>query len=109
MRPGGLTKEGQSQPCKPGAALPLPPLLTHLSRRFGRGICPMAFKLPDEPLYWRGAICLMIGFFIVLGPHIMRSAMWIDLLGNSQPVGWFAVVLGFVLVWRGWRTQSRKK
>ena len=54
----------------------------------------MAFKLPDEPLYWRGATCLMIGLFIVLGPHIMRSAMWINLLGQSQAVGWFALVLG---------------
>jgi hypothetical protein len=63
----------------------------------------MAFKLPDEPLYWRGACCCMIGLFIVLGPHLMRSPMWIDLLGQSQAVGWFALVLGALFVWGGWR------
>ena len=66
----------------------------------------MAFKLPDEPLYWRGAICCMIGLFIVLGPHVMRSRMWIDLLGQSQAVGWFALVLGVLFLWGGWRKTS---
>ena len=66
----------------------------------------MAFKLPDEPLYWRGATCLMIGLFIVLGPHIMRSPMWINLLGQTQAVGWFALVLGALFMWAGWRKTS---
>lgn len=65
----------------------------------------MASKPSTNLSYWRGGICLILGIFIVLGPHIMRSPFWIDMLASSQAVGWFALVLSALFFWRGWRSR----
>ena len=65
---------------------------------------PMASK-PSDLFFWRGAICAILGVFIVLGPRIMKSPFWVDMLGQSQPVGWFALALAALFFWRGWRSR----
>ena len=64
----------------------------------------MASK-PSNLFFWRGAICAILGLFIVLGPRVMKSPFWVDMLAQSQPVGWFALALGALFVWRGWRSR----
>ncbi len=46
----------------------------------------------------RGLLCLLIGAAVLIGPYIVRSAAWRDMLAGAHVVGWFAVVLGLALI-----------
>jgi len=54
--------------------------------------------MKDDQLLLRGALCVLIGGTILIGPHVLRSSGWLELLAGAQTVGWFAVALGIALI-----------
>lgn len=51
-----------------------------------------------DQMLLRGAVVALIGIAVLLGPYLMRSDGWRELLGGAQLVGWFALVLGVAMV-----------
>lgn len=54
--------------------------------------------LKDNQMLLRGAACAFIGLAVLLGPKLMRSPAWRELLAGAQTVGWFALALGVALI-----------
>ena len=46
----------------------------------------------------RGVLCVLIGAAVLVAPYFVHSALWQQMVGGAQVVGWFAVVLGVALV-----------
>jgi membrane protein YdbS with pleckstrin-like domain len=46
----------------------------------------------------RGALCLLIGIAVLVGPYFLQSSGWHDMIAGAAVVGWFAVVLGIALI-----------
>ena len=55
-------------------------------------------KKDKDQMLLRGAIVALIGAAVLLGPHLLRSPGWRELLGGAQVVGWFALVLGVAMI-----------
>ena len=46
----------------------------------------------------RGILCLVIGVAVLLGPRFLQGTRWFEMVAGAYLVGWFAVVLGVVLI-----------
>ena len=46
----------------------------------------------------RGILCLLIGVAVLLGPRFLQGTRWFEMVAGAYLVGWFAVVLGVVLI-----------
>ncbi len=55
---------------------------------------------PKRPLRTleRGILCLVIGAAVLLGPRFLQGTRWFEMVAGAYLVGWFALVLGAVLV-----------
>jgi len=55
---------------------------------------------PSRPLRTleRGILCLVIGAAVLLGPRFLQGTRWFEMVAGAYLVGWFAVVLGVVLI-----------
>ncbi|NVM88796.1 hypothetical protein [Variovorax sp. SG517] len=55
---------------------------------------------PKRPLRTleRGILCLVIGAAVLLGPRFLQGTRWFEMVAGAYLVGWFAVVLGVVLI-----------
>lgn len=51
-----------------------------------------------DQMLLRGAVIALIGVAVLLGPQLLRSPGWRELLGGAQVVGWFALVLGVAMI-----------
>jgi len=47
---------------------------------------------------FRGIACIVIGAAVLLAPHFLGTTGFAEAVGGSGLVGWFAIVLGAVLV-----------
>lgn len=54
--------------------------------------------MKNDQMLLRGMACALIGVAVLLGPYILRSAAWRDIVNGAQTVGWFALVLGVALM-----------
>ncbi|MDA7417399.1 hypothetical protein PGB34_13600 [Xenophilus arseniciresistens] len=54
--------------------------------------------MKNDQMLLRGMACALIGVAVLLGPYVMRSAGWREMLASAQTVGWFALVLGVALM-----------
>lgn len=61
----------------------------------------------NDQMLLRGAACAFIGLAVLLGPQLLRSPAWRDLLAGAQTVGWFALVLGVALIGVGLMRRGR--
>ncbi|MGJ7611727.1 MULTISPECIES: hypothetical protein [unclassified Variovorax] len=48
----------------------------------------------------RGILCLAIGAAVLLAPRFLQGTRWFEMVAGAYLVGWFALVLGAVLVVR---------
>jgi uncharacterized membrane protein HdeD (DUF308 family) len=46
----------------------------------------------------RGILCLVIGAAVLLAPRFLQGTRWFEMVAGAYLVGWFALVLGAVLV-----------
>jgi uncharacterized membrane protein HdeD (DUF308 family) len=46
----------------------------------------------------RGILCLVIGAAVLLGPRFLQGTRWFEMVAGAYLVGWFALVLGTVLI-----------
>jgi len=46
----------------------------------------------------RGILCLVIGAAVLLGPRFLQGTRWFEMVAEAYLVGWFALVLGVVLI-----------
>ena len=46
----------------------------------------------------RGILCLVIGIAVLLGPRFLQGTRWFEMVAGAYLVGWFALVLGVVLI-----------
>ena len=46
----------------------------------------------------RGILCLVIGAAVLLGPRFLQGTRWFEMVAGAYLVGWFALVLGVVLI-----------
>ncbi|MET3480102.1 hypothetical protein [Variovorax atrisoli] len=46
----------------------------------------------------RGILCLVIGAAVLLGPRFLQGTRWFEMVAGAYMVGWFALVLGVVLI-----------
>jgi len=55
---------------------------------------------PSRPLRTleRGILCLVIGAAVLLGPRFLQGTRWFEMVAGAYLVGWFALVLGVVLI-----------
>jgi hypothetical protein len=51
-----------------------------------------------DQMLMRGVIVALIGAVVLIGPHVLRSESWRELLGSAQLVGWFALALGVAMI-----------
>jgi uncharacterized membrane protein HdeD (DUF308 family) len=49
-------------------------------------------------MFERGILCALIGIAVLVGPYVLQSPKWRDMVAGAYLVGWFAVVLGIALV-----------
>jgi hypothetical protein len=56
-----------------------------------------SLKQANNDLLIKGLVCVMIGLVILLAPLAIQSPALLQVMGQSQWVGWFAVVLGTAL------------
>lgn len=54
--------------------------------------------MKNDQMLLRGMGCALIGVGVLLGPHVVRSQGWREMLASAQTVGWFALVLGGALM-----------
>ncbi|WP_225784779.1 hypothetical protein [Xenophilus sp. Marseille-Q4582] len=54
--------------------------------------------MKNDQMLLRGMACALIGVAVLLGPHVMRSPGWREMVAGAQTVGWFALVLGVALM-----------
>ena len=54
--------------------------------------------MKKDQMLLRGVACALIGVAVLLGPHVMRSPGWREMVADAQTVGWFALVLGVALI-----------
>ena len=54
--------------------------------------------MKKDQMLLRGVACALIGVAVLLGPHVMRSPGWREMVAGAQTVGWFALVLGVALI-----------
>jgi uncharacterized membrane protein HdeD (DUF308 family) len=57
----------------------------------------------------RGALCLLIGIVVLVGPRFMQSSGWHDMVAGAALVGWFALVLGAALIVADLLQRARAK
>ena len=62
-----------------------------------------------DQMLLRGAVVTLIGVAVLLGPHVLRSEGWRELLVGAQMVGWFALVLGLAMIGVDLLRRVRKK
>ncbi|RZL53305.1 MAG: hypothetical protein EOP70_15765 [Variovorax sp.] len=55
-----------------------------------------------------GMACALIGVAVLVGPHVLRSQGWREMLASAQTVGWFALVLGVALIGVGLLRKRRR-
>lgn len=46
----------------------------------------------------RGILCLVIGAAVLLAPRFLQGTRWFEMVAGAYLVGWFALVLGVVLI-----------
>lgn len=46
----------------------------------------------------RGILCFVIGAAVLLGPRFLQGTRWFEMVAGAYLVGWFALVLGVVLI-----------
>ena len=51
-----------------------------------------------DQMLLRGGVVALIGLAVLLGPHVLRSEGWREMLAGAQLVGWFALVLGAAMI-----------
>lgn len=54
--------------------------------------------MKNDQMLLRGVACTVIGVAVLLGPYVLRSPAWRDMVAGAQTVGWFALVLGVAMV-----------
>lgn len=54
--------------------------------------------MKKDQMLLRGVACALIGLAVLLGPQLLRSPAWRELVASAQTVGWFALVLGLALI-----------
>ena len=54
--------------------------------------------MKKDQMLLRGVACALIGVAVLLGPHVMRSPGWREMVAGAQTVVWFALVLGVALI-----------
>jgi hypothetical protein len=69
--------------------MPLPAAPT---RKTTRGL-----KQANSDLLIKGLLCVAIGLAILLAPYGVKSPELLQVLGQSQWLGWFALILGVAL------------
>jgi hypothetical protein len=62
-----------------------------------------------DQMLMRGVIVALIGAVVLLGPHVLRSEGWRELLGGAQLVGWFALALGVAMIAVDLLRRARKR
>ncbi len=54
-------------------------------------------KRANGDLLIKGLLCVVIGLSILLSPYVVKSPGLLQVLGQSQWLGWFALVLGIAI------------
>ena len=62
-----------------------------------------------DQMLLRGVIVTLIGVAVLLGPQVLRSEGWREMLVGAQMVGWFALVLGLAMIGVDLLRRVRKK
>lgn len=70
---------------------------------------PESATMNKDQMLLRGAVVALIGIAVLLGPHVMRSDGWRELLDGAQLVGWFALVLGAAMIGVDLLRRGRRK
>lgn len=54
--------------------------------------------MKNDQMLLRGAMCAVIGAAVLLGPYVLRSPAWRDMVAGAWTVGWFALALGVAMI-----------
>lgn len=54
--------------------------------------------MKNDQMLLRGAMCAFIGAAVLLGPYVLRSPVWHNMVAGAQTVGWFALALGVAMM-----------
>ncbi len=68
------------------------PLPSAPTQKTSRGL-----KQANSDLLIKGLLCVAIGVAVLIAPHLAKSPGLLQILTQSQWLGWFALVLGLAL------------
>ena len=54
--------------------------------------------MKNDQMLLRGIACALIGVAVLLGPQVLRSPAWREMVAGAHTVGWFALALGVALI-----------